>query len=261
MTDTLLFSVANNIATISFNRPDAMNTFNKAMADELEALTEQVRLDSSIRAVCLNGAGKLFMAGGDIRFFYEQINTMPSGVMKIVRTLNASIINLMRMPKPVLASVHGSVAGVGVSLMMACDLVIAAADTKFTTSYSGIGVSPDGGVSFNLPRIVGTKKAMEWLLLSEQFTADEAKEYGLINWITPPESLPEATERLLKKLAQGPTHSYSQIKRLVNVAWQNNLEAQLEQEGISFESCSMTNDFKSGVSGFVLKRKPDFQGS
>lgn len=260
MSETILFSVANNIATISFNRPNAMNTFNQQMGEELEAVTEQVRIDQSIRAVVLRGTGQLFMAGGDIHFFYETLDKMPAGVMKIVRTLNASIINLMRMPKPVLASVHGSVAGVGVSLMMACDLAIAAADTKFTMAYSALGISPDGGASYNLPRLVGVRKAMEWLLLSEKFDAATAKNHGLINWIVPPEAIEVESAKLLARLAAGPTHSYAEVKRLMHKTWKNSLETQLEQEGDAFESCSKTADFKAGVTSFVQKSKPSFQG-
>lgn len=258
--ETLQFTVAESIATISFNRPAAMNSFNKKMADELQVLTDQVRVDRNIRAVVLNGAGKLFMAGGDLNFFNENLDNMPSCVMDIVRALNASIINLMQMPKPVVASVHGSVAGVGISLMSACDLIIAADNTKFTMAYSGIGISPDGGASYNLPRLVGTKKAMEWILLSDLFDAQIAQAHGLINFVVPAEKLAEETQRLLNRLANGPTQSYAHGKRLVNETWHNSLESQLEREGRAFEACSITSDFKAGVSGFVQKRKPEFVG-
>lgn len=260
MPETLLFSVTDNIAAITFNRPAMMNAFDNVMADELEELTERLRADNSIRAVLLNGAGHLFMAGGDIKFFHDGLDKMPAGVMKIVRTLNTSIVNLMQMPKPVLASAHGSVAGVGVSLMLACDLVIAAENTKFTMAYSGIGISPDGGASYNLPRLVGSKKAMEWLLLSDIFDAQEAKTHGLINWIVPQEKLADETNKILKRLANGPTQSYIRIKQLVNETWQRSLEGQLEREGRAFEACSITSDFKSGVNGFLTKKRPEFVG-
>jgi 2-(1,2-epoxy-1,2-dihydrophenyl)acetyl-CoA isomerase len=258
---TITLTIQDQIATITFNRPAAMNSFDKTMGEELEQITEQVRLDHSIRAVLLKGAGPLFMAGGDINFFHEMIDDMPAGVMKIVRTLNASIINLMRMPKPVLASVHGSVAGVGMSLMMASDLVIAAKDTKFTLAYTGIGISPDGGASFNLPRLVGTKKAMELMLLSDLFDASSAEAYGLINWAVEQEELEEKTQRLMKKLVNGPTQSYAQTKRLLNDTWQKSLETHLEDEGRAFEACSATNDFRAGVESFLKKKRPDFVGS
>ncbi|MHB1220463.1 MAG: enoyl-CoA hydratase/isomerase family protein [Gammaproteobacteria bacterium] len=260
MSETVLLSITGPIARISFNRPTAMNAFDKQMADELEAITNQIKNDTHIRAVLLNGNGPLFMAGGDIRFFHEAIDRMPEGVIKIVRTLNASIMNLMQMAKPVLASVHGSVAGVGLGLMMACDLVIAADNTKFTTAYSGLGVSPDGGISFNLPRIVGTKKAMEWLLLPDLIDAQTAATQGLINWVTPADTLIDKTTHLLERLAQGPTGSYANIKRLVNTSWDNSLAQQLEHEGKAFEESSMSDDFKLGVSAFLQKAKPAFTG-
>lgn len=260
MYETVIFSVSDHIATIAFNRPDVLNSFDEAMADELVLVTDEIRSNSSIRAVLLCGSGNTFMAGGDINFFYDRLETMPRGVMKIVRALNASILNLMQMPKPVLASVHGSVAGVGMSFLLASDLVIAAQTTKFTMAYSGIGISPDGGASFHLPRLVGVKKAMEWLLLSDIFDAEEAKQTGLINWSVPDESLKEQTQKILNRLANGPTQSYRQVKKLVNETWSMDLSTQLEQEGRSFEICSVTSDFKSGVTSFLQKKRPDFVG-
>ncbi|MBA3661978.1 MAG: enoyl-CoA hydratase/isomerase family protein [Gammaproteobacteria bacterium] len=260
MFETLLFAVDHNIATVTFNRPQAFNSFDNKMGDELEILTEEIRNNAAIRAVLLQGAGDLFMAGGDINFFYNQLDTMPKYVMKIVRTLNASILNLMQMPKPVLASVHGSVAGVGMSIMMAADLVIAAEDTKFTMAYSGIGISPDGGASFNLPRIVGVKKAMEWLLLSDLFDATAAQNAGLINWVVPQDHLADQTQKLIKRLAQGPTQSFAQTKQLVNSSWEQNLATHLEKEGRAFATCSVTSDFKNGVKGFLQKTRPQFEG-
>jgi len=260
MYETMLFTITDNIATITFNRPMIMNSFDKIMADELKDITEKVKSNISVRAVLLNGAGKLFMAGGDIQAFYTMLDAMPAGVAEMMQRLNASITNLMTMPKPILASVHGSVAGVGMSLMMACDLVIAADNTKFTMAYSGIGISPDGGATFNLPRLAGTKKAMEWILFPDIFDAQSAKAHGLVNWVVPQEKLAEETQRLLMKLAKGPTQSYAHAKRLVNATWNNNLETQLDLEGKAFATCTTTADFKAGVTGFIKKNKPEFVG-
>lgn len=261
MLETILFAQKNQVATISFNRPNNMNSFNKTMAYELEKVTDEVRNDDSIRVLLLNGAGNLFMAGGDIHFFQEKIETMPEGVMDITRKLNNVIINLMHMPKPVVASVHGSAAGVGMSFMMACDLVIAANNTKFTMAYSGLGISPDGGSSFNLPQIVGKKKAMQWLLLSEIFPAQEALEFGLINWVVTPEKLVEETQKLVLRLANGPTKAQAKIKRLVNHMARGHLESHLELEARAFVECSQTEDFKNGVLGFLNKKQPTFIGN
>lgn len=260
MFETLEYSLTDQLATITFNRPDAMNAFNKTMAHELKALTEQVKADESIRAVVLKGAGKLFMAGGDIRFFYETLDVMPKGVLGLVRLLNASVLNLMTMPKPVLASVHGSVAGAGVSIMMGADIIIAEENTQFTLAYSGIGVSPDGGATYNLPRLVGCKKAMEWLLLSDIFDAKTAALHGLINFVAPKDQLPLETARLANRLATGPTQTFSHIKRLVRETWHTPLEEQLEQEGFAFEASTATADFREGVTQFLQKKKPVFTG-
>ena len=260
MSKTVQFTIENSIATIVLNRPEAMNSFNREMAEDLEQVTEQVRNDSTVRAVLLKGAGNLFMAGGDIRFFYERLETMAADIMNDIRLLSGSILNLIQMPKPVVASVHGSVAGVGMSFMMAADLVIAADSTKFTMAYSGIGLSPDGGSSYLLPRLVGTKKAMELIMLSEIFDAKVAQDYGLVNWVVPAENLAVETERLIKRLANGPTHAYAQSKRLIQQTWNNSLEAQLDAEGRAFASCCATEDFKNGITAFMHKKKPEFFG-
>lgn len=254
MFETLLFSIKDSIATITFNRPEAMNSFNYQMAYELKIVTEQVRHNDEIRVVLLKGAGSLFMAGGDIRFFFERLETMPDGVIEIVQALNTSITHLMEMPKPVVASVHGSVAGVGMSFIMAADLVISAENTKFTMAYSGIGASMDGGASFNLPRLVGVKKAMEWSLLSNMFDAKTAKEHGLINWVVPPNELMMETESILHRLVKGPAQSYACIKRLINETWQHSFKTQLEHEAQAFAVCSITEDFKNRVTRFLQKK-------
>lgn len=260
MSKTVQLTVENSIATITINRPDAMNSFNREMGEDLERVTEQVRNDNDIRAVLLKGAGNLFMAGGDIRYFYERLETMAADIMTDIRLLSASILNLVQMPKPVLASVHGSVAGVGMSFMMAADLVIAADNTKFTMAYGGIGLSPDGGASYLLPRLVGTKKAMELIMLSEIFDAKTAQDYGLINWMAPAENLTTETERLIKRLANGPTHALAQSKQLIHQAWDNSLQTQLDAEGRAFASCCTTQDFKNGITAFLNKKKPEFSG-
>lgn len=260
MTNTVLLSIENSIAVITFNRPEAMNCYNDVMAEEFAAVTNQVRLDRSVRAVLLRGAGHLFMAGGDIHYFHRGLKQMPGPVMAIVSRLSVAIDNLMTMPKPVLACVHGSVAGVGVGIMLAADLVIAAESTKFNLAYTGIGAAPDGGTTYALPRVVGAKKAMELLLLSEVFDAKTALAYGMINWAVADDQLQQATDKILRRLANGPTQSYAQAKSLVNQSWDNGLHTQLQAEGKAFEICSVSQDFANGVSGFLEKKRPQFTG-
>lgn len=258
MTKTLTYLLVDNVASITFNRPDAMNSFDKVMSDEFLELTEHIKNNDAIRAVVLKGEGDLFMAGGDIQFFNKNLAQMPAGVLEIVQKLNQSIINLMTMPKPVVACVHGSVAGVGMSIMLACDLVIAADETRFTTAYATLGISPDGGISYHLPRLAGTKKAMELLMLSGIFDATTAQSYGLVNWVVAPEIIKEETRLIMKRLAAGPQQTYASIKRLVNQSWDKDLHTQLEDEATAFVACSATDDFKIGVKSFLQKKKPIF---
>lgn len=260
MTNTILLSVTNNVATLTFNRPEIMNSLNEQMAHELSAITEQISLDDTIRAILIRGAGNLFMAGGDIRFFYESLDTMPKGVLNLVRMVNGVISNLINAHKPVLACVHGSVAGIGMSLMMAADLVIAGANTQFTMAYTKLGVSPDGGASYFLPKIVGHKKAMELALLSDVINANQAQDLGLINWVAPEDQLEEKTLQILNKLAHGPTQAYAKTKQLIYQSASHSLEQQFEAEARSFAHLSQTADFRSGVTGFLNKTKPEFIG-
>lgn len=260
MNDTILLSITNNIAVLTFNRPEAMNSLNAEMAAELSAKTEQILFDNTIRAVLLRGAGNLFMAGGDIRFFQQTMDTMPKGVLNLVRLVNGIIANLLQSPKPVLACVHGSVAGIGMSFMMAADLVIAGANTQFTMAYSKLGISPDGGATYFLPKIVGHKKAMELALLSEVITANQAQDLGLINWLVPEDQLEEKALQLLNKLANGPTQAYAHTKQLMQQSANNSLAQQLDAEAFAFAHLSQTTDFRSGVTGFLNKTKPEFVG-
>lgn len=260
MPELISLSLTEQTAIITFNRPEAMNSLNFEMATELAAKTEHVLYDNKIRAVLLRGAGPLFMAGGDIRFFQQSLETMPIGVLNIVRCVNGVITNLLNSPKPVIACVHGSVAGVGMSFMMAADLVIASENTQFTLAYSKLGVSPDGGATYFLPKIVGFKKAMELALLSDVIDAKKAQELGLINWTVPENQLEEKAMQILNKLANGPTKAYALTKQLIRQSGSQSLEQQLEAEAIAFSHLSQTADFKAGVTSFLNKSKPEFTG-
>jgi 2-(1,2-epoxy-1,2-dihydrophenyl)acetyl-CoA isomerase len=260
MSDSVLLHIENHIATITLNRPQQMNTYNDQMSAALEQITTQVMLDENVRAVVLCGAGKLFMAGGDIAFFHEHLNSMSNVATKIIRQLNATIRALQTMPKPVIASVHGAVAGVGISLMLAADLIFAATETNFTTAYSNLGLSSDGGATYFLPRHVGTKKAMQLFLLAEKFNAQTAQELGLINWVVSTDILNTETTKLAQKLANGPTQAYAAVKKLVNQSHETTLSQQLEDEAIHFVQCSETKDFQAGVKGFMSKTPVVFEG-
>ncbi len=261
MSDVVLVSVQDGVATITLNRPQVLNAMDGEMMLKLRPITESLQHDPSVRAVVLRGEGAAFMAGGDVSVFHKHLAELPELIVRWGREMHFAFLALRRMGKPVLASVHGAVAGAGFSLMCAADLAIAAADTRFTLAYTNIGASPDGGSSHFLPRLVGYRKAMELTLLPDRFDAETARTLGLVNWVVPIDKLAEETARLALRLANGPTHAYAEAKRLMNQSLGTSMEAQMEEELAAFARCARTADLREGVSAFVEKRKPVFRGN
>ena len=260
MSDSVLYSLAEGVATITLNRPEVMNALDAAMMRSLRTACEEAAADLSARTVVLRGAGRAFLAGGDVAMFHANLDRVADLVREGGGELSKAIVALQRAPKPVLASVHGAVAGAGVSLMAAADLAIAAEGTQFTLAYSRIGTSPDGGATWFLPRVLGCRKALELMLLSDPFDAKAALAMGLVNRVTAPEALAAETERLARRLVQGPTAAYAETKRLARQGYERSLTAQLEAEIEAFARCAGTADFAEGVAAFVQKRNPQFRG-
>ena len=260
MSEVVKLSVDGGIATIVLNRPHVMNAMDGEMMQQLRPVTESVEKDESVRAVVLRGEGAAFMAGGDVAVFHQHLAELPELIVTWGREMHAAFLALRRMGKPVLASVHGAVAGAGFSLMCAADLAIAAADTRFTLAYANIGASPDGGSTYFLPRLVGYKKTIELIMLPDRFDAETARQHGLVNWVVPNDKLAEETARIVQRLASGPTRAFAEAKRLVNQSLEP-LDAQMEQELQAFSRCARGPDLKEGVTAFVEKRKPVFTGS
>ena len=260
MSEVVKLSVAGGVATIALNRPHVMNAMDGEMMQQLRPVADAVEKDSAVRAVVLRGEGAAFMAGGDVAVFHRHLAELPELIVTWGREMHAAFLALRRMGKPVLASVHGAVAGAGFSLMCAADLAIAASDTRFTLAYANIGASPDGGSTYFLPRLVGYKKTMELIMLPDRFDAETARQHGLVNWVVPGDKLAEETARIAQRLAAGPTHAYAQAKQLVNQSL-DPMAAQMEQELQAFSRCARGADLKEGVSAFVEKRQPVFKGA
>jgi 2-(1,2-epoxy-1,2-dihydrophenyl)acetyl-CoA isomerase len=258
-------TIEGNVARASFNRPDVLNAFSESMRDLSIAFLLEVEHDPDVRCVVLEGAGKHFMAGGDIKDFTskfeESANSRRLYFEAACHKMHPLIFLLRRMPKPVLASVQGACAGLGVSLTLAADLVIAADTAFFTLAYSRIGTSPDGGATYFLPRVVGMKRAAELAMLGDRIDAATAERYGMINWVVPANALAEETKSMAERLVDGPAHAIGQTKALLSASFDRGLESQLQAEALSFSLCSAHEEMAEGVRAFIEKRPADFKGS
>jgi 2-(1,2-epoxy-1,2-dihydrophenyl)acetyl-CoA isomerase len=260
MSERVVVSIEEVVAVIAFNRPQVLNALDDDMIRAFRAACDRVATDDAIRCVVLRGEGAAFLAGGDVAMFAAHVQELPRLSLALARELHFGILALRRMSKPVVAGVHGAIAGAGVSIAAACDLVVAADDARFTAAYSAIGTSPDGGASYFLSRCLGPRRALEFLLLSEPLDAAGALQLGLVNRVVPAAELRAETERLARQLACGPTRAYAETKRLVDEAADAPLEKQLEAEAHAFSRCAASEDMREGVAAFVARRRPDFKG-
>ena len=262
--DTVLLARDGPVATLTLNRSEALNALDFPMIDALVARTAQVAGDDTVHVVVLTGAGKHFMAGGDIRVFAQSLEedaaTRTRTFHAMADRVHAAIEAIARMPQPVIARVQGAVAGFGLSLMNACDLVYAADDAYFASAYLMLGVTPDGGGTWSLPRIVGARKAAEILLLGERLSAPQALSLGLINRVLPAADLDAAVGEAASKLARGPQRAVRGVKRLLRGSSGASLSEQLALEAASFGACAGSDDFVEGVRAFLGKRAPSFGG-
>lgn len=256
----VIYEVCNHVATLTLNQPESLNAVNPAMIDALLATSSRAASDPSVRAVIVRGSGEHFMAGGDLKWFREQ-TTLSSENCRIrfeelIDAVHASVLNFKGMNKPVIAAVHGAVAGFGLSLMMAADLALAAENAYFTLAYSNIALSPDGGATWSLPRQVGLKQAMEIALLGERFDALRARELGLVNRVVALDQLQAETLKLAARLAARPATALGHTKALLNQSFDNSLETQLHAEQHFFAACAAHSDFAEGLASFFEKRRP-----
>lgn len=245
------------VAHIRFNRPKALNAINRAMASGFVAACREIAQDRDVRAVCLTGEGRAFMAGGDIA---EMSEDPAAASAELIAGMHGGIRLLAQMDAPVLAQVHGAVAGGGLGLVLSCDLVLAAEGTRFSVAYPLIGASCDCSTSWSLPRAVGVRKAMELALLSPTVDAQEALRLGLVNRVVAQDRLEGEGAAILGQLAGGPTRALGRMKKLLRASLQNGLDAQLDAEAEGFVACARTADFAEGTTAFLAKRAAQFTG-
>jgi 2-(1,2-epoxy-1,2-dihydrophenyl)acetyl-CoA isomerase len=257
--DSVLLEVHDNVAHVTLNRPQAGNALDLEMAKQLMAAALRCEADQSVRAVLLKGAGKSFCAGGDVKVFATQ-ERLPQYLREITSYLHLAISRFARLDAPVIAAVHGSAAGGGFSLAISCDLVIAAESATFLMAYSKIGMAPDGGSTYFLPRLAGLKRAMELALTNRVLSAREACEWGIVTEVVPPDSLAARAEALARTLAQGPTGAFGSAKRLLHEGCSQTLETQMELESRAIAEAGGTADGQEGIRAFVEKRKARFVG-
>jgi 2-(1,2-epoxy-1,2-dihydrophenyl)acetyl-CoA isomerase len=249
---------ADGLATLTLNAPDRLNAVSRAMVAEIKSAWDDIAADGSVRAVLLTGAGRGFCAGADLAD-PDRKNDTDSG-SALEKFFNPVIRTMRSVPKPIVAAVNGVAAGVGMSFAMAADITIAAKSASFLQAFARIGLLPDGGSTWFLPRLVGEQRARAMAMLAPQIPAETAKEWGLIWDVVEDAALMPTAMELAHKLANGPTMSLARIKQAMNRAAGNDLSQQLDVERDFQRELGRSEDFKEGVAAFLGKRKAQFKG-
>lgn len=255
MSDALIVDRVGAVARLRLNRPAVLNALNQDMADALLAACRDM---VGARCVLLTGEGRSFMAGGDISLFEGDGAT--ARIDRLMTTFHTLIETLAALPIPVVALAHGAVAGAGVSMALAADVVLAADDAKFILAYSRLGANPDGGSTYALPRAMGLRRALGFALLEETIPADEALRVGLVNRLVPAADAQAEALKIAERLAAGPTAAYGRTKALLRASLDRDLAGQLDAERANFIGGTFGGDFAEGVAAFLGKRRPVFRG-
>jgi 2-(1,2-epoxy-1,2-dihydrophenyl)acetyl-CoA isomerase len=259
--DLILTAHRDGVMTVTLNRPDVLNSFNGPMADALLSALRHAADDESVRAVLLTGSGRAFCAGQDLAAVLPVEGRPMPDLGDVVRRQYNPIIRAIRtLEKPVVCAVNGVAAGAGANIAFACDIAIASEDATFIQSFAKIGLIPDSGGTFILPRIVGLQRAAALTMLGEKLSADKAKDWGLVYDAVPAAALADVAFDIAKRLAAMPTRGLGLAKRGFNAAYSNDLDAHLALEEELQREAGRTADYAEGVRAFVEKRKPAFEG-
>jgi 2-(1,2-epoxy-1,2-dihydrophenyl)acetyl-CoA isomerase len=251
-------AIADGIAAVTLDRPERLNALDHAVAAQLAAALDRIERDPSVKVVTLTGAGRAFMAGGDLAEFHQAGENAPEVVNRLIGLFHQIIRCLRRMKAPVIAGVHGAVAGGGLGLALACDIVVAAADATFVPAYLRIGTNPDGGTTWSVTRLIGPRRALEWMMLGDPMNAERAAALGLVNRVVANDALAAEVAALARRIAAGPAQAQASLKRLVYQALTAPLDVQLEAEREGFVALAATADFREGIASFFERRAPRF---
>jgi 2-(1,2-epoxy-1,2-dihydrophenyl)acetyl-CoA isomerase len=262
--NTIRIEVDGEIGTLTLDRPDAFNAMSPEMIGEMTVAFSWLADRAPLRALIVTGAGKAFCAGGDVTWFRKGVESgevdLPSEVRRGAEVLHQAIIDLRRIPYPVIAAINGPAAGAGFSLALACDIRIASGAAFFAPAYGRIGASPDGGMTYFLPRVVGPSKALELLLEDPNLNAQDAQAMGLVSTVAAPDELMEAARAKAEKLAQMAPHYVRMAKQLVGVSIENSINDHLQLERHGIADSMATEDLRQGVETFFSGGTPEFHG-
>jgi 2-(1,2-epoxy-1,2-dihydrophenyl)acetyl-CoA isomerase len=261
MTESVLaFEIKDGVACITFNQGARGNPIDEPFCEELNKLATECSINRAVRAVFIQSAGRFFSVGGDLNSLTESREALSRFVPSATAKLHMAISRFARMQAPVVAAVHALACGGAVALVAGADFVLAAPEASFYAAFSGIGICCDTGGSYYLPRRVGSRRAADFLMLNQTWTAEVALQAGLVSRIVPRESLQEEGFALAKKLAAGPTRAYGEIKNLLLSSSQESLEGQLELEARAMARCAATDDAWNALNAVKSKQKPVFEG-
>ncbi len=260
MFKTVQFTVSDGIATVTLNRPDAGNAVDLVMARELVEVAIRCQTNTAIRCVVLTGAGRIFCAGGDIALFRDAGDRVDALLSDLAGMLHMVLARFARMAKPFAVLVNGPAAGAGLSLAIAGDVVLCARSAHFTAAYGALGLTPDGGMSWLLPRLVGLRKAQEIILTNRRIKADEAEHIGMVTRLVDDEALVAEGATLAATLAASPTAALGAARALLRDSFQTGFETQIESEATAIARAGASSECREGLSAYFARRSPDFKG-
>jgi len=257
--DTLTWALEDGIAEITMNRPENANALNARMAEELFDVACRCEVEGA-RAVILTGAGKMFNGGGDMAEF-DAAENKADHVTRMATMLHAAVTRFARLDAPVITAVNGSAGGGGFSIAISGDIVLASEKAKFVSAYTASGLTPDGSCTYFIAKHIGLLRAKELVLTNRVLTAEEACAWGLVTRVVAHDALMDEARRLATQFAKGPTKAYGGAKRLLDTAYSENLESQLDKETRSIAAMMRTEDGPHGIASFLAKQKPEFKGA